>query len=63
MNAMNDKSLVNAIATQPADVAKQVCLYSIMMHSRLVMEFMLTVIGENFIFYQIAEDAVFGIRS
>ena len=48
LNAMNDESLVQTIATQPADVAKQVCLYAIMMHSRLVMEFMLTVIGEKY---------------
>jgi len=48
LNAMNDKSLVNAIATQPADVAKQLCLYAMMMHSKLLMEFMLTVIGEKY---------------
>lgn len=48
LNAMDDKSLVHAIATQPSDVAKQICLYAMMMHSRLVWDFMLTVIGEKY---------------
>lgn len=48
LKAVNDATLVDAIANQPADVAKQVCLYAMMKHSRLVWEFMLTVIAEKY---------------
>lgn len=46
--AMNDMDLVRAIAQQPTDVAKQICLYAMMKQSRLMWEFMLTVIGEKY---------------
>ena len=46
--AMNDADLVRAIAEQPTDVAKQICLYAMMKQSRLMWEFMLTVIGEKY---------------
>lgn len=46
LQALEDDSLVSAIASQPTDVAKQICLYALMKQSRLVWEFMLTVIGE-----------------
>ena len=45
--AMDDNDLVRAIAQQPTDVAKQICLYA-MKQSRLMWEFMLTVIGEKY---------------
>ena len=45
---MGDESLVQAIATQPSDVSKQICLYAMMRQYRLVWEFMLTVIGEKY---------------
>lgn len=48
LRIMNDDTLVNAIANQPVDVAKQVCLYAMMKHSRLVWDFMLTVIAEKY---------------
>lgn len=48
LHAMEDVSLVSAIASQPTDVAKQICLYALMRQSRLVWEFMLTVIGEKY---------------
>ena len=48
LHALEDASLVSAIASQPTDVAKQVCLYALMKQSRLVWEFMLTVIGEKY---------------
>ena len=41
--AMDDNDLVRAIAQQPTDVAKQICLYAMMKQSRLMWEFMLTV--------------------
>lgn len=48
LKALNDESLVKAIGSQPSDVSKQICLYAMMKHSRLVWEFMLTVIGEKY---------------
>ena len=45
---MEDDLLVTAIATQPSDVAKQICLYAMMRQYRLVWDFMLTVIGEKY---------------
>ena len=46
--AMDDNDLVRAIVQQPTDVAKQICLYAMMKQSRLMWEFMLTVIGEKY---------------
>lgn len=48
LQGMEDEILITAIATQPMDVAKQICLYALMKQSRLVWEFMLTVIGEKY---------------
>ena len=48
LQAMEDADLVYAIATQPTEIAKQICLYAMMKQSRLVWEFMLTVIGEKY---------------
>ncbi|HIS62964.1 MAG TPA: DUF1819 family protein [Candidatus Scybalomonas excrementigallinarum] len=48
LHAMEDVDLINAIATQPTEIAKQICLYAMMKQSRLVWEFMLTVIGEKY---------------
>lgn len=48
LKAINDATLVEAIANQPVDVAKQVCLYAMMKHSRLVWDFMLTVVAEKY---------------
>lgn len=48
LNAMGSDTLVKAIAEQPADVSKQICLYAMMKNSRLVWDFMVTVIGEKY---------------
>lgn len=48
LNTMNDETLVQAMATQPSDVAKQICLYAMMKQYRLVWDFMITVIGEKY---------------
>ena len=48
LHSMNDESLIDAIANQPSEVAKQICLYAMMVQSRLVYEFMLTVIGNKY---------------
>ena len=39
---------MEAIATQPSDVAKQICLYAMMKQYRLIWDFMITVIGEKY---------------
>ena len=48
LNALQDVDLVAAIANQPSDVAKQICMYAMMKHYRLVWDFMITVIGEKY---------------
>lgn len=48
LHGMNDDSLVEAIAAQPSDTAKQMCLYAMMKYNRLVWDFMVTVIGEKY---------------
>lgn len=48
LRAMEDDSLITAIATQPSDVAKQICLYAMMKQYRLVWDFMVTVVGEKY---------------
>ncbi|MDO4569480.1 MAG: DUF1819 family protein [Planctomycetia bacterium] len=46
--ALSDETLVRAIATQPSDVAKQICLYAMMKQHRLVWDFMVSVVGEKY---------------
>lgn len=48
LRALNDDELIRAIAEQPSDVAKQVCLYAMMKRNRLVWEFMISVIGQKY---------------
>lgn len=48
LEALGDNSLVAAIATQPSEVAKQICLYAMMKQYRLIWDFMITVIGEKY---------------
>ena len=48
LRALDDESLVTAIASQPSDVSKQICMYAMMKQYRLVWDFMLTVIGEKY---------------
>lgn len=48
LETLNDKSLQSAIATQPSEVAKQICLYAMMKQYRLVWDFMITVIGSKY---------------
>ena len=56
LEALGDDALVTAIATQPSDTARQICLYAMMKHYRLIRDFMITVIGEK---YRLS-DASFG---
>lgn len=46
--AMEDNTLIAALATQPSSISKQICLYAMMKQYRLVREFMITVIGEKY---------------
>lgn len=48
LEAMEDDTLISAIATQSGSVAKQICLYAMMRQYRLVWDFMLTVIGDKY---------------
>lgn len=48
LDALEDQALVEAIADQPSDVSKQICLYAMMRQYRLVQDFMLSVIGEKY---------------
>ena len=48
LKALEDPELTVAIASQPSDVAKQICLYAMMKQYRLVWDFMLTVVGSKY---------------
>lgn len=48
LDALQDAALVEAIASQPSDTAKQICLYAMMKQYRLIWDFMITVIGEKY---------------
>lgn len=48
LKAMHDDILVQALATQPSETAKQICLYAMMKQYRLVWDFMILVIGEKY---------------
>lgn len=45
---MDDEGLISAVASQPTDTAKQICMYAMMKQYRLVWDFMITVIGEKY---------------
>lgn len=48
LRCLKDDTLINAMANQPTDVSKQICLYAMMKQYRLVWDFMITVIGEKY---------------
>lgn len=48
LHTMQDDTLISALASQPAEISKQICLYAMMKQYRLVWDFMVTVIGEKF---------------
>ena len=45
---LNDQSLIDAVANQSFETAKQIVLYALMKDNLLVWEFMVTVIGEKY---------------
>lgn len=48
LEALNDETLVRAIATESSETAKQICLYAMMRQHRLVWDFMITVVGGKY---------------
>ena len=48
LKGMGDETLIEAVASQPSDTAKQICLFAMMKQYRLVWDFMITVIGEKY---------------
>ncbi len=46
--ALDDPDLVSAIAAQPSEVSRQICLYAMMKQYRLVWDFMITVVGRKY---------------
>lgn len=48
LKALNDENLIEAVASQPSDTAKQICMYAMMKQYRLIWDFMITVIGEKY---------------
>lgn len=54
LKSLEDANLIVVIASQPAEIAKQVCLYAMMKRYRLILDFMITVIGEK---YRISDDS------
>ncbi|WP_302296828.1 DUF1819 family protein [Mitsuokella multacida] len=48
LRGLEDEAAVHMIAKEPLSTARQLCLYAMMRDSRLVAEFMVTVIGEKY---------------
>ena len=48
LKGMGDEDLIEAVALQPSETAKQICMYAMMKQYRLVWDFMITVIGEKY---------------
>lgn len=48
LDALESETLVNSLANDSPDAAKQINLYSMMKYNRLVWDFMVTVIGEKY---------------
>ena len=48
IDALDSETLIASLSQDNAETAKQICLYAMMKDSRLVWDFMLTVIGEKY---------------
>ncbi len=48
LRVMGDEDLIDAVASQSFETAKQICMYAMMKQYRLVWDFMITVIGAKF---------------
>ena len=48
LKGLEDEELLSWIVNRPLDISRQVCFYAFMKSSRLIWEFMITVIGEKY---------------
>lgn len=48
LKGMGDDDLIEAVASQSSETAKQICMFAMMKQYRLVWDFMITVIGEKY---------------
>ncbi|MDE8256649.1 DUF1819 family protein [Erysipelothrix rhusiopathiae] len=48
LEGLDDEELLSWIVNRPLDISRQVCFYAFMKSSRLIWEFMITVIGEKY---------------
>ncbi len=48
LDCLDNNTLVQALASKPSDVSKQICLYAMMKQYRLVWDFMITVVGTKY---------------
>jgi len=48
LKGMGDDDLIEAVASQSSETAKQICMYAMMKQYRLIWDFMITVIGEKY---------------
>ena len=48
LRGLDSEELIEAIADQSAEVAKQICMYAMMRRYRLIWDFMVSVIGEKY---------------
>lgn len=48
LRILNDERLIEIVAHQPTDVAKQACMYAMMKQYRLVWDYMVSVIGAKY---------------
>lgn len=48
LKALGDEKLINAIAMQPDQIGKQICLYAMMQQYRIVMDCMVDVVGNKY---------------
>ena len=48
LKGINSEEMIDAIATDSSELAKQICLYAMMKQYRVVWDFMITVIGEKY---------------
>ncbi len=58
LQGLNNRNLIEAIATRPSDVGKQICLYAMMKRYRLVWDFMVLVVGEKYQFRDFSFGAI-----
>ena len=48
LRCVGDEAMIEAVASQASETAKQICMYAMMKQYRLVWDFMVTVIGEKY---------------